>query len=331
MAESTLSVTRTDIRRQVGDLLGFRRDDNQWSQSERDRVNNIVRRGLRRFYMPHPIEGERKAHTWSFMFLEETVSVWPSASVDADVTVDGTAGTITTSTYTFYPTHVGKTIVITGQGSYEITEYTSGTQVTVDASGLNFTGATFSITANGNYNLPDDFGYTDGSMTFDSVTGFPPVVKMHPEQIRQRRQSAYNLTTGRPCRYAVKPRNKPGTTGQRFHLMLWPTPDSVYTLHYDYFFLSDALDETNEHLPGGMLHGETIVQSCMAIAEEMMIPGETRQRGAYAAMLSASINQDRLAHQADNLGYNGDRSDPVDIRNRHGFQPVYTSIEGVIT
>ena len=68
MAESTLSITRTDIRRAIGRYLPIARTPASWLGTDTDTdVNDIIKSGERNFYRPPILPGERMSHTWSFL------------------------------------------------------------------------------------------------------------------------------------------------------------------------------------------------------------------------------------------------------------------------
>ena len=68
---------------------------------------------------------------------------------------------------------------------------------------------------------------------------------------------------------------------------------------------------TGSEVPlGGQLHTETILASCLSVAEQVIIPNSPhRYRENYLARLRASVELDRQAYTTENLGYNGDPSD----------------------
>jgi len=67
MAESSLSITRTLLLRYIGRFLGISRDSGDWSSTQDDDVNDVISSGLRGFYNPMVLPGERTGHVWSFL------------------------------------------------------------------------------------------------------------------------------------------------------------------------------------------------------------------------------------------------------------------------
>jgi len=116
--------------------------------------------------------------------------------------------------------------------------------------------------------------------------------------------------TGRPEIAAVSPvKDTTLAEGQRFNLTYWPSPDQAYTAQVAYYVLPDALTALLPFAYGGMLHAETIRESCLAIAEERDDDtGQGVHKAKFLERLAASISADRR-YKGDTVGYNGDRSD----------------------
>lgn len=169
---------------------------------------------------------------------------------------------------------------------------------------------TLAIVANdSDYDLPDNFGWMLGDLTFGSSDNIiQPAVKLIGEgQIRMLQQG--NIVTSGPPKYAaVRPKTTTGVTGQRFELLIWPTPDATYTLSYQYRALLNKIDASNPYPYGGQIHGETILASCLAVAEDRHEDAQAEKRQRFMERLSASIEQDSQLDQ-EFFGYNGDGSD----------------------
>ena len=80
MAESTLSLTYTDLIEAVGHMLGFRRDSTVYTSEETADCDDSVQSGYRQFIFPPVLPGQSTSHEWSFL----------SKQGDQE-TVDGTA------------------------------------------------------------------------------------------------------------------------------------------------------------------------------------------------------------------------------------------------
>lgn len=67
MAESGLSLSRNDLRSQVGCMAGFGLTYSDYSSDQLTAVDRAIDIGLRKFYLPVPVQGEKTSHTWSFL------------------------------------------------------------------------------------------------------------------------------------------------------------------------------------------------------------------------------------------------------------------------
>ncbi len=130
---------------------------------------------------------------------------------------------------------------------------------------------------------------------------------------------------------SVALRPKKGTTigrGQRFEFYLWPIADQDYTLAFTYSLLMDALTGDHPFCYGGAMHAETILESCLAVAESRLDDSMTVHAVEFQRRMIASISQDRRSKPA-HLGYNGDHSDRYRWdRARHiGGRVTYNGLE----
>ena len=155
------------------------------------------------------------------------------------------------------------------------------------------------------YALPDNFGGMNGNMTIEGMYGYPPIQIVHEGKIRALRQQD-NTITGVPVIAAVRPITGTGTTGQRMELILYPIPDAIYTLSYPCFVLPNKLTTALPYPLGGMIHAETIMESCLAIAEQNSDDAEGLHKNKFYERLLASIDKDKIMNGVRNYGYNGD-------------------------
>lgn len=75
MAESTLSLTFTDLKAAVGLLIGYGPEARPWSATELANVDACVQTGYRRAVHPPPLPGKEKSHEWSFLRPIDTQAV----------------------------------------------------------------------------------------------------------------------------------------------------------------------------------------------------------------------------------------------------------------
>jgi hypothetical protein len=344
-----LTITHDDIGDEIGRWL-YRTAYASLDSEQKAIVDSALKRGLRMFYSPTPLpsdirKGIRRGHVWSFLRPSTTIAV--RAAQTGTHTSDPGVGTTLTDTAATFITGangdgaelVGQTVTTTGASSG--TTYTNTVASVTDANNLEVTAAfdtaiasgdAYSISIDGNYNLPDACGGILGDLTFDSTTGWPPIQRTSQTRIRQLRQENFRSQTLRPQMYATRVRTTAMTAIQTYELMLWPKPDDDYTLHYRYVLLTDALDTTTNDTPlGGDRHAETILAACYAAAESYLDPAPRtfQKKAEYMERLAASIREDLEIHAADNLGPN---LDPGQYRDRVSyfdrFKPVtYNGVE----
>ncbi len=151
----------------------------------------------------------------------------------------------------------------------------------------------------------------EGDLTFaTNDAGWIPIPVIGEAQMRIYRMTRGATISGKPRFAAVKPNTTDGTTGQRFTLQLWPTPDAVYTLTYRKIILASQLTQGNPYPYGGMMHAETLKESCLSMAELTMSDEKGVHWDRFMERLAASISMDRTAGQSrDYFGYNRDSSD----------------------
>lgn len=239
--ESTLSLSLTDLRKEVGWFWLGERTSSNWSSDETTQIDEIINSGLRQFYHPAPTQIAPKGHKWTF--LEPTTTLTTSAD-DYD------------------------------------------------------------------YNLSADFGGLLGSITYAGTDNrWFPVEMTGENRIRLLRQRDFTDVNSDPKLAAIRPKSSDGSNGQRFELLLWPTPDKAYTLSYKYHALANKLTTGNPYPLGGEAHAETILESCLAVAETRMDNVAGIHSAAFQSRLNASISYDRKLHTPERMGYNGDGSD----------------------
>lgn len=297
MAESTLSLTYDTLSEEIAEFLGYTRTSGNWSASQAANILSCLKSGLRQFYQQADWE-------WSFLKPVTTMVLWADVAVAATVTVTATfatpTSTITASAATFYPSMVGASIVITDIGTFTITGYTSATVVTSTSGDATCSGKTFSITANGVMGLPDDCQDIEGEMTFEPDEAWVPVVQRPEDWLRRLRQT-HSSSSGPPQYFGLRPRTYAPATGQRWDIMVWPDPDDDYTMTYRKCINLDAL-ATTQYPPGGMAHSETILESCLAVAEARYGDTQGLHKAIYEEWLVKSKAKDARLVAPESLG-----------------------------
>lgn len=252
--ESTLSLTRAQLKAQTGFFLGYGLDPDGWDDDQLSVINFSVNSGCRRFF--YPIQPSGGFYDWSFL-RPTTTQILPSGS---------------------------QTL-----------------------------------------NLPDDYGGIQGPLTVTtsgSETGsvWWPVQMTHEANVRQL-YAALPSATGRPVSACEVPgKVLTGQQGQRFSLLVYPEADQEYILQFTYTVLVDALTDQAPLPYGGMQHAETLLESCLAVAEQRLDDTMQVHEAKFKELLSASMKQD-MRHKPQNLGPNLDRSDGYN-QNWMGYRPL---------
>ena len=160
--------------------------------------------------------------------------------------------------------------------------------------------------------FPDDYGAAEGQATISgsSSSSYLPVHFVNDGFIRAKYAELPDAT-GHPQFVAEEVLK--GTThdrGQKKRLLVWPAADADYTIQFRYYINPQRLQTAQPYCYGGPQHVETILESCLAVAESRMDDTQSVHAQLFVQRLAASISIDsRNKPQA--LGYNADRSDVV--------------------
>jgi hypothetical protein len=338
MSEPTLIQTFNEVRLDVAEELGYTRTEGKWSSAQVLEVNRRTNEGYRNFLFSST-DPSGMPHRWSFLEPLAEIIVWPTTTgttVGAPVYSDPSS-TITATVAAFYPSMIGKNFTFDTSGvNYVILSVTSTTVmvVTGDASG-EAAADTYTITADGNYRLPDDFGSISGDfLILESGYIRRRVTRTNIAIILQNR-TVYVDYAFIPDKFAIIPEAMTGTTGQRQNVAMYPTPNAVITFTYVYSILPDALTATKPYPKGSEVYSEAIRYGCLAEVEKRN--GIDRgYRGEYERLLANAVKMDLLMAMPDTLGYNADPSTRNNGRNGGdcydrtiGALPVYYN--GIIT
>lgn len=178
--------------------------------------------------------------------------------------------------------------------------------------------------------LPDDFGGVEGQITVGLTTGIQwwPVDFGGIGRVYQK-YAELPTTTGRPIYCCIEPiKGTTATAGQRFQLRFWPIADDDYQLKFQYYVNPDYLSGAFPYAYGGAQHAETLLESCLALAEKILDNEATLHSMLFKEHLAMSQQMDRR-NKPQHLGYNGDWSDQKDQRwGFRGLNPI--TVGGVV-
>jgi len=344
MAESTLTLNVDGLYDAVtAYVYGGDGDYDGLTTPEQVVVQRIVNSGLRRFYSPPPIPnrvGRPVSHEWTFLSpIYQLVLNNPLS--DGTIAYDHTGGVNerqVTLTGAIWPSWAADGMIDIDGTDFEVDQRISDTVITLTLENNPQedipAGTTFELHQD-DYDLPDDFGYLyDGTATYTQISNAWWPCEVVPEaRIREIRMRDYNqnFNTGEPLMLAVRPkRNTDNTTGQRNEMMFWPSITQQSTVQFRYRVRPDAVADKNNFPWGSSDHSETILQSCLAVAEERVDEESGIHAQTFLLYLNASIERDSRLSRAFSIGYNGDRSDNLGMtgHSRHRLYGV-NSANGV--
>ncbi len=318
MTESTLSTTITELRLAITNDMGAKAYGSS-SADEKSIIDLILKRGLRQFYFPPSNivqSGNRTGislppYEWSFLKpITELDLIGSYSTGTIAITVTETTVTLTDGVWPSWTATKGTLVV--DNTAYAIASRTDDTHLELSEAWTEDTEteADYTLKHNGNYDLPDDYGGMEGYMVHAEGANKPNIQIAGEGNIRRLRSGTTSRTD--PQFAAIRPKKQETTTtGQRFEIMFFPVPAIAYTLSYKMLVLPEALTDSITHPYGGAMHAETILASCLAIAEtdEEEIRGRRWQE--FQDRLAASIQIDKRMISAEQFGYNRDNSDAV--------------------
>ena len=349
VAHTSLALNLDQWRGELGRYFGFGRAYNSMTSSQKADIDAVIDRGLRQFYAP-PLMPDGTVHIWSFM--RPTMNI----TVHAEYTTGTLSDVVSTPTGT--ATFVGS-ILPTGisSGVLQYTHPTSGvfttlhirartsnTAVTLEdavaADEMTSGSSTYSIN-DGIYSLPTSFGGMEGDITLEAASGYAPMRQVDEETIRS--LFLNNLVQkGTPTHFCVRPRRNPNADHEsggdvsigmytRYELVMFPMPDATYKMSFRYIFMfPGVVDMTTAGAvldmtpPGIAYHHETILASCLAIAEEYADSPNGKYREYFKQRVAASVAMDRKIAGSPLFGNNADRSDIVYSRERSVLRSTVT-------
>ena len=143
---------------------------------------------------------------------------------------------------------------------------------------------------------------TAGDYDYDLASDFsmltaPPVLSGHGMLDRVEpgvllAQKSRKDLSGTPEQFAIRPQTPDQMTGSRYEMLLYPMPAEDGTLVYPYSCEPQMIDAINEYPLGGVVHGETILEACLAAAEATLVDAEGVHSKRFMECLASSIRID---------------------------------------
>ena len=334
---ASLQITFGDLRAEVQRYMGFGRSTNYDSLTtgQQGDVVACIERGLRQFYAPAPLPNESSAHEWSFLRGMGVVSTRAPYTVGTATNSAG-AAVVAIIDGVMQTVYEGQIITLAGE-TRRILDV-AGQNLTVDASIASANTTVAYEILSGTYDLPADFGGLRGSISYRDGDGYMPLRLVNESALAMMR-SQESIRKDTPEYAAIVPKSttdnsvdNDSTGEQQFVLSIWPYLDKVYDLVFSYTVAinnitdNPASNADDNNIPaGGMFHSETILASCLAVAEQMVDefnnPGKMQAK--YQERLAGSISFDRRQMLPDGFGYNADNSDrQTQLPSRRRLQTV---------
>jgi hypothetical protein len=295
--ESTLSINRAALLRALGRYLPWSEDPGEWDDNQKLRADDIIKSGERMLYHPERLPGEQSVHTWSFLYPVLTLPINAPYSTG---TVAIVSGVVTLSGGGTWPSWAASGWISVDGSLYEVATRTSNSVIVLsDTSVTVSSGATYKL-EQWEYDLPSGFAhFLDPQLSFspDNQRWYP-LDLAGPGYIHQRRQTSFMdyASDEQPFLAAVNPRTRNQATGQRFELIIWPSPASALTIKGPYFLNPFAITVDDPYPLGGEQHAETLLEAVLAAAEIHMNDERTIHRETFKERLWASVALDRRTH-----------------------------------
>lgn len=305
MAESSLSLTTVEFRKAIARYLGLGVNVtfSGLTATEQADVNSMLNMALRQFYWPHTL-GTKYGHRWSF--LMPTTTITTSAPYETG-TVTIVAGVVTLDSGTFPSWAADGELILDGI-TYTVNTRDGNTQVTLDDLTVAASAGSEYQLVRPFYTMPDDFGGLLSALTWrPGETSWTTLEQSHELALRERRQ--YTDLVDAPQRFALRPKTFDATVGQRFELLFEPVPDDAYIFTYTYRVRPNQLSDSNLYPYGGAEHSETILASCLAVAEKVRMDAPGPMMQEFLTKLQASIAFDQEVTTPHFLGIDTDRSE----------------------
>ena len=179
------------------------------------------------------------------------------------------------------------------------------------------------VDATGDYDLPDDLGRIVSMFYYPAAEYKSPIQQVSIGRLLALR-SGCDLS-GYPYYFATRFVAEDRTTGSRQEVLFYPEPDDAWVLSYEYEAYSGPLSDSYPYPLGGMKMSETILESCLAVAESRRdeTPGIHFQ--TFQALLIDAIQRDKK-QGAKNFGQMGDTTEEGTVFRRGYTGTTYSIV-----
>jgi hypothetical protein len=307
VAESTLTLTRDDLRKAVGNLLGLGIDITSWDSEFATRVDMAVDIGCRWVYEPELIPGDAEVHIWSFMQPKLLAFTLNQPYATGTCTV---SSGVVTGDGTVFPSWAADGEFVVGDISYAVASRDSDTQLTLEDTTVDAVAGSSYTLQQVDYTLPDLFGGFQGDLYLNQTnTSLGYILeRSSKEELLQFQKSGIADFASQPARYAVFAKDQTGAADQKWQITVWPFPDAVYTITGFYVWNPYQLTSALPYPMGGLPLSECLREAVLAAAE-VEFKGEAGiHNQLFRAKLQAAVSYDRRVSNPGLLGQNLDNS-----------------------
>ena len=236
---------------------------------------------------------DNRSHVWSF--LRTLTSMTFYATKTGTMAVSGVGSTTITDAVNtpFCRQMIGATLVAGTSGTeYTISGYTSTSIVTVSASAAADNGRTFTITPDGIYEPPVNFGGLADRLVYAYNANFRP----HMEEADAETVLAMwrnSNSVGYTYRYALISASQltSATQGYKFIVAPVPTEDMLVKCRH---ILNLAVPAAGEYLPGGMRFSQLVRSASLAQVEKTYGHTQATWQATAQRDMIAAIDADKL-------------------------------------
>lgn len=325
MAASTLTLTRDDLRKAIGNMLGQGIDTTAWEADMVTRIDMCVDIGCRWVYEPEVLPNEVNVHMWSFM--QPKLMAFSLSEPYATGTVTVVNGVVTGSGTTFPSWAADGEFVVDGV-SYEVSTRDSATQLTLVDTTIDADAGSAYTLQQVDYTLPELFGGFMGDLYLNQTSNSLGYVleRSSKEELLSLQKSGVADFASQPCRFAVFAKDQTGAADQRWMITVWPLPDAVYTLTGFYVFNPYRLTSTYTYPMGGLPLSECLREAVLAAAEIEFMGTAGIHNQLFRARLQAAISYDRQVSNPGIIGQNLDMSHERDSWAKHGPRVVHAGL-----
>lgn len=325
MAASTLTLTRDDLRKAVGNMLGLGIDVTAWEADVVTRIDMCVDIGCRWVYEPELLPNEVNVHIWSFMQPKLMAFALTQPYSTGTVTVvDG----VVTGAGTTFPIWAADGEFVVDGISYSVSTRDSATQLTLDDTSVDADALSVYTLQQVDYTLPELFGGFTGDLYLNQTNNSLGYVleRASKEELLSLQKSGVADFASQPCRFAIFAKDQTGAADQRWMLTVWPLPDAVYTITGFYVWNPYRLTSALPYPMGGLPLSECLREAVLA-ATEVEFKGEAGiHNQLFRSKLAAAISFDRQVSNPGLLGQNLDMSHERDSWAKRGPRVMHVGL-----